>query len=85
MMYPKSLAEALAAHTHAWINHDDSKQERDLALAFIARCLTVDPQDRPSAHQLLNHPWLRDFELGANQTLPMQVSLNRDKAQTVKV
>lgn len=35
--------------------------EDDLALtsAFITRCLHLDPNERPSANQLLEDPWLR--------------------------
>ncbi|CEP09174.1 hypothetical protein [Parasitella parasitica] len=31
----------------------------NIAKKFIQRCLTVDPQQRISAHQALLHPWLR--------------------------
>jgi serine/threonine protein kinase len=27
--------------------------------SFLKSCFAHDPQERPSAHQLLNHPWLR--------------------------
>jgi calcium/calmodulin-dependent protein kinase I len=30
------------------------------ARAFIDRCLTVDPHARQTAHQALQHPWLRE-------------------------
>ena len=36
------------------------------ARAFIQCCLTIDPHQRQTAHQALNHPWIRDegTELG---------------------
>lgn len=34
----------------------------DTAKAFIAQCLTVDPNNRPTAHQALTHPWLKEDE-----------------------
>jgi calcium/calmodulin-dependent protein kinase I len=38
----------------------------DTARTFIGRCLTIDPQERMTAHEALNHPWVRedaDFHL----------------------
>lgn len=74
MMYPKTLSDALSRHSEAPINLDDTNRERDLALAFIARCLTLDPHQRPSAAQLLRHPWLREFGLGKPQPLPTRMT-----------
>lgn len=68
MMYPKSLAKALSKYPNAPINTPSSylsssatdlDEDRDLALSFIARCLTLDPKHRPSARELLRHPWIR--------------------------
>ncbi|TFK22760.1 hypothetical protein FA15DRAFT_671196 [Coprinopsis marcescibilis] len=70
MMYPKSLADALSKHRHAFINTDDTKQERDLALAFIAKCLVLDARDRATASQLLSHPWILNFEFGSKDLPP---------------
>jgi calcium/calmodulin-dependent protein kinase I len=32
----------------------------DNARQFIRRCLTVDPQERQTAHEALSHPWIRE-------------------------
>lgn len=36
-------------------------QLSELGINFIKRCLTIDPATRPSAIELLNHPWMLDF------------------------
>lgn len=33
-------------------------QVSDLGIDFIERCLTLVPSDRPTAAELLHHPWL---------------------------
>lgn len=30
-------------------------------------CLTVDPTNRPTVDELLNHPWLRDVEASKDE------------------
>jgi hypothetical protein len=32
----------------------------DNARQFIRRCLTIDPQERQTAHEALSHPWIRE-------------------------
>lgn len=34
----------------------------ETAKQFVRDCLTIDPTNRPTANELLNHPWLRDVE-----------------------
>jgi mitogen-activated protein kinase kinase kinase len=36
-------------------------QLSDLGINFIKQCLTLDPIRRPSAKELLDHPWMQDF------------------------
>ena len=84
MMYPKALANVMAKHQHAFINTDDTKQERDLALAFIARCLVLDARDRATAAQLLDHPWIANFELGQAQSIPRGLVFNIASSEAAK-
>lgn len=35
-----------------------NKTRSDLAVDFVYKCLSLDPNDRPSASELLQHPWL---------------------------
>ena len=34
----------------------------ELGIAFIKQCLTIDPMRRPSANELLDHPWMLEFQ-----------------------
>jgi len=36
-------------------------QISDLGINFIKQCLTIDPVRRPSATELMNHPWMLEF------------------------
>jgi len=36
-------------------------QLSELGINFIKECLTVDPTRRPSAFELMDHPWMLDF------------------------
>ena len=36
-------------------------QLSELGINFIKQCLTIDPAKRPSAIELMNHPWMLDF------------------------
>jgi serine/threonine protein kinase len=46
------------------ISNYDVLAEDDIASAaeFIAACLSLDPASRPSAHDLMYHPWVRDAD-----------------------
>ncbi|TFY83988.1 hypothetical protein EWM64_g48 [Hericium alpestre] len=39
----------------------DSGQLSELGINFIKQCLTVDPMKRPSAVELMDHPWMLEF------------------------
>jgi len=36
-------------------------QLSELGISFIKQCLTIDPTLRPSAPELMNHPWMLEF------------------------
>ncbi|KZT22144.1 hypothetical protein NEOLEDRAFT_1181194 [Neolentinus lepideus HHB14362 ss-1] len=36
-------------------------QISDLGISFIKQCLTIDPMKRPTANELMNHPWMLEF------------------------
>lgn len=36
-------------------------QLSELGINFIKQCLTIDPTRRPSATELMNHPWMLEF------------------------
>ena len=36
-------------------------QLSDLGINFIKQCLTIDPMKRPTATELLQHPWMLEF------------------------
>ena len=39
----------------------DPGQLSDMGIDFIRQCLTIDPVQRPTANELMNHPWMLDF------------------------
>ena len=36
-------------------------QLSEMGIDFIRQCLTIDPVQRPTAVELMNHPWMLDF------------------------
>jgi mitogen-activated protein kinase kinase kinase len=36
-------------------------QLSELGINFIKQCLTIDPMKRPSAMELMDHPWMLEF------------------------
>ncbi|OBZ79147.1 MAP kinase kinase kinase wis4 [Grifola frondosa] len=36
-------------------------QLSEMGIDFIRQCLTIDPMQRPTATELMNHPWMLDF------------------------
>ena len=36
-------------------------QLSELGINFIKQCLIIDPMKRPSAEELMNHPWMLEF------------------------
>ncbi|KAI0768597.1 kinase [Trametes elegans] len=39
----------------------DPGQLSEMGIDFIRQCLTIDPMQRPTAIELMNHPWMLDF------------------------
>ncbi|KAI0757277.1 kinase [Daedaleopsis nitida] len=39
----------------------DPGQLTEMGIDFIRQCLTIDPMQRPTAVELMNHPWMLDF------------------------
>ena len=39
----------------------DPDQLSDLGIDFIRQCLTIDPIQRPTAIELMEHPWMLEF------------------------
>lgn len=40
----------------------DPTQLSELGIDFIRQCLTIDPVQRPTALELMQHPWMLDFK-----------------------
>ena len=36
-------------------------QLSELGIDFIRKCLTIDPMQRPTAAELMEHPWMQEF------------------------
>jgi mitogen-activated protein kinase kinase kinase len=54
----------------------ESDQLSELGINFIKECLTVDPTRRPSAFELMDHPWMLDFRKALQ---------NYDEAEMAKI
>jgi mitogen-activated protein kinase kinase kinase len=39
----------------------ESGQLSELGISFIKQCLTIDPMRRPTAVELMDHPWMLEF------------------------
>lgn len=52
-LFPVSIEEALGNYTIV------PREQVGPAAAFVRRCLVVDPNNRPSAAELLTDPWLK--------------------------
>lgn len=57
---------------------------RIIAKSFIRRCLTVNPEERITAHEALNHPWLSSKEDHLTQDLLPTVRRNFNARRTFK-
>lgn len=40
----------------------DPSQLSELGIDFIRKCLTIDPETRPTAVELMSHPWIEQFK-----------------------
>ena len=39
----------------------EPSQLSELGIDFIRKCLTIDPMQRPTAAELMEHPWMQEF------------------------
>lgn len=59
--------QAILAADYSFEPKEYWKNVSQTARKFIDRCLTIDPKQRMTAHQALQHPWIR----GADPTSPL--------------
>lgn len=58
------LRRAIMFHIGVATQHPplpENDQLSELGIHFIKQCLTVDPMVRPSAVELMDHPWMLEF------------------------
>lgn len=58
------LKRAIMYHIGVAIQHPplpEPGQLSDLGINFIKQCLTIDPMKRPSATELMDHPWMLEI------------------------
>ncbi|SGY70189.1 BQ5605_C004g03118 [Microbotryum silenes-dioicae] len=63
----------------------DPSQLSELGIDFIRQCLTIDPDDRPSAAEMIHHPWItmaleQLSEMNETETPPVTASSSRSGA-----
>ena len=62
--FVNSLHRAIMFHIGVATQHPplpDPGQLSEMGIDFIRQCLTIDPVQRPTALELMNHPWILDF------------------------
>jgi serine/threonine protein kinase len=57
----------------------------DTAKQFVKSCLTIDPSNRPTSDELLNHPWLKDGASTKNVDLLPNVKSAFNAKKTCKL
>jgi mitogen-activated protein kinase kinase kinase len=58
------LSRAIMFHIGVATQHPplpEPGQLSELGISFIKQCLTIDPMKRPTAIELMNHPWMLEF------------------------
>jgi len=66
----------------------DPNQMSELGIDFIEQCVTLDPTERPSAVELIQHPWLAPMveamvSVQSIQTIKLTISLPISKETAV--
>jgi serine/threonine protein kinase len=51
--------QAILAADYSFTPHEYWRNVSETAKEFIKRCLTIDPRARMTAHQALQHPWIK--------------------------
>jgi len=78
------------SHASANRTYADRKAEywagvSDTAKQFVKSCLTIDPSNRPTSDELLNHPWLKDGASTKNVDLLPNVKSAFNAKKTCKL
>ncbi len=63
-LFPGGTTRTIMYHIGVATQHPplpEQDQLSELGINFIKECLTVDPTTRPSAFELMDHPWMLDF------------------------
>jgi mitogen-activated protein kinase kinase kinase len=58
------LSRAIMFHIGVATQHPplpEPGQLSELGISFITQCLTIDPMKRPTAIELMSHPWMLEF------------------------
>ncbi|GBE78410.1 kinase [Sparassis latifolia] len=54
----------------------DPSQLSEMGIDFIRQCLTIDPMRRPTAVELMNHPWMLDFRVFLSEAEEAELATN---------
>ena len=73
--------QAILAADYSFTPVEYWRNVSDVARDFIKRCLTVDPKARMTAHQALQHPWIKPDD---DPTSPVKAGEGQDLLPTVK-
>ncbi len=85
-----TLTRAIMFHIGVATQHPplpEAGQLSELGINFIKQCLTIDPTRRPSAKELMSHPWMLEFretllryEAAESEALPVPAETEYDQA-----
>lgn len=60
----------------------DKSELSELGIDFIECCLDIDPMKRPSAEELMEHPWIQQFSAAIAQEMRMTEEMNAGSGGT---